>query len=81
MKISSIEKVCEACPSAWEGKIKDGRNFYCRYRYGTFSIRISQEVDGNEDLEIFREDVGDEYDGVMSESDMYELMQKAGFEI
>lgn len=80
MKIVKIEKVCQACPSAWEGKLEDGRNFYCRYRWGSFSIRISEEVNGEENLEIFRESIGDEYDGVMNDSEMYELLEKAGFE-
>lgn len=32
--VVTLEKTCTACPAQWEGKLKDGRALYARYRAG-----------------------------------------------
>lgn len=33
-KVVALKKTCIACPSQWEGILKDGRVVYARYRHG-----------------------------------------------
>jgi hypothetical protein len=57
---------CFACPSQWEGKTVDGREFYARYRWGTLTVEIDGEV-------VKSVQCGEEYDGVMSTNTMLEI--------
>jgi hypothetical protein len=36
-KVVALKKTCIACPSQWEGALKDGRVVYARYRHGELS--------------------------------------------
>lgn len=40
-------KTCEACPTQWEGALKDGRTFYFRYRHGYASLTVSEPDEDN----------------------------------
>jgi hypothetical protein len=84
MKVTEITQTCSACPSQWEGKIEDGRMFYARYRWGCLSVRLSETptenlyevLDGNTLIDL---ELGDEFDGVLSEGELVEQMEKVGF--
>jgi hypothetical protein len=84
MKVTEITKTCSACPSQWEGKIEDGRMFYARYRWGYLSLELSDKptndvyeaMDGSVLIGL---QLGDEFDGVLSEDELVEQMEKVGF--
>lgn len=66
------------CPSQWEGKLEDGRMFYCRFRWGGFYIRVSEkETDDVSDAVggecILEMEYGGEMDGIMTTEEMKEL--------
>lgn len=44
-KIVKLTRTCHACPSAWEGSLKDGRFVYIRYRHGRGTITIAPSED------------------------------------
>jgi hypothetical protein len=44
MTITKIKKTCWACPSQWEGKTKDGRAVYIRFRWGNLSVCAGKSV-------------------------------------
>jgi hypothetical protein len=65
LKIISLSKTCEACPSQWEGKTAEGKKVYIRYRWG----RLTMYIDGQ--LE-FNGTFGDNLDGYMTDTQMLE---------
>lgn len=72
---------CDACPSQWEGKLDDGRMFYCRYRWGTFYISVSdrptdRRLDAVSNNYIMEVEYGGEMDGCMSTEEMKELSKE-----
>lgn len=67
MKLVELEKVCFACPSAWEGKTDKGEEFYARFRWGKFRA----ELNG---VTFYEKDLGDGYDGLMETDEMIELL-------
>ena len=81
LQADSLEQTCGACPAQWEGKIKDGRMFYIRYRWGFLSLRISDKytddvMDAVDGAELFGEQIGDEFDGFLDELKMKNLTSK-----
>lgn len=69
-RFQSLTKTCDACPSQWEGILKDGRHIYIRYRWGNLGIGIGATAlaaIGNYEYGI---DVGDEFDGSMTTEEM-----------
>ena len=71
MEVKEIIQTCIACPSQWEGILKDGRMFYIRYRWGTLTIQLSKQPtnDGDRIISedwnlIYSEQLGNEFDGV-----------------
>jgi len=79
IKIKTIYKTCNACPTQYEGKLSDDSTFYFRYKWGHLSIKVSEiptddideAVNGEEIINI---DEGDEYDGDMSDSRVHYYM-------
>ncbi len=71
MNLTNLKRTCDACPSQWDGTFEDGERFYARYRWGSFT------VDKNE-VEIFRRQIGDELDGVMTTSEMLDIVREIG---
>ena len=43
--ITEIKRTCWACPSQWEGKTKDGRAVYIRFRWGCLSVNVGKSID------------------------------------
>lgn len=75
--VDSYEQTCFACPTQYQGQLRDGAWFYFRYRYGTASLSF----DGGHGVSLDR---GDEFDGVMGETEfkavfveLYEIWQAA----
>lgn len=78
MTALTLTQTCIACPSQWEGKLRDGRMFYARYRWGNFSLRVS--VGKTDDVmaavhgdEILSRNIGDGLDGHMTTEDMISI--------
>lgn len=82
--LRELRKTCGACPSQWEGTLEDGREVYIRYRWGGLEVVVGKTVDQaidalftvgplREGQEILlQEQIGGEYDGVLSESELFE---------
>ena len=84
MEVENIIQTCCACPSQWEGKLKDGRMFYARYRHGHLTIELSKGVtddvyDAIGENIIYSETIGGTYDGVLDQSDLVDKMEESGF--
>ena len=70
--VATDKQTCGACPTQWEGKLKDGRDFYFRYRWGVAYLGVSgtgspvlaqRTPDGVSAALTF----GDGYDGFMDD--------------
>lgn len=68
--VATDKQTCGACPTQWEGRLKDGRDFYFRYRWGVAYLGVSgtgspvfaeRTPDGVSAAQV----VGDGYDGSM----------------
>ena len=86
MIVDKITQTCNACPSQWEGSLKDGRMFYARYRWGQLTIELSKEPTndiymamGEYGQLIYDGQLGYEFDGVLCQSELVEKMQDCGF--
>lgn len=84
MQVKTLVKTCVACPAQWEGHIEDGRMFYVRYRWGIFSVSISdsptEDVSDAVNAKVFHtEQIGDHVDGHITESDMKGILEDCGF--
>jgi hypothetical protein len=67
MIISDIQQTCPACPSQWQGHLKDGRPIYIRYRWGELSLHVGP-IGGTIDDAVgnapeFEQQIGDHLDG------------------
>lgn len=41
--VAEAEQTCYSCPTQWEGRLKDGRFFYFRFRHGYVSVSLGDE--------------------------------------
>ncbi len=81
--ITNIVQTCGACPTQWEATLDSGHMLYIRYRWGYLSIRISPKktkdiykaVGGEE---IYGEQLGDGYDGCLSDAELHKIFIKEG---
>lgn len=69
-KVVELRQTCFGCPSQWEGSTEDGRYVYIRYRWGNLSCEV-----GN--LEVYSEQIGDNMDGIIEESQMITNISQA----
>ncbi|GAJ20753.1 unnamed protein product [marine sediment metagenome] len=80
IKIIKLKRTCFACPAQWEGETSDKRAVYIRYRWGHLSIRLS-EVGGTVSdavggREIYGEEIGDGFDGLMDFAELEKLTRE-----
>lgn len=66
LRIRGIRRTCEACPSQWSARTKEGREVYIRYRWGWLTV----ELDGPFGELIYEGEHGDEWDGYMDTDTM-----------
>jgi hypothetical protein len=69
-KVAALRKTCTACPSQWEGRLKDGRAIYARYRGGALSVGVGDDPDQAvrnswTEQALYADYVGDGLDGFM----------------
>ena len=78
MIVNDLVQTCSACPSQWEFRTFENRPVYVRYRWGYLSIRIGYKNADIDDavsgLEIYGEDLGDEWDGFLEEEKLLEIL-------
>ena len=76
MKIMELIKTCCACPSQWEGIIKDEGLVYIRYRHGRLTINFTEHgIDAVLGEEIFRKYIGHELDGLLTNEELQEILK------
>lgn len=85
MKVKELTKTCGGYPSQWEGKLKDGRMIYIRYRWGCLEVSISENPtndvsDAVEGKSIFQKYIGGNYDGVMEDSKLLSILKDKNIE-
>lgn len=72
--VASYTMTCFACPTQYEGRLRDGRWFYFRLRHGAARLGIGpDEGEAHEDSYGRSADVSDRFDGVASEGEFKEL--------
>lgn len=65
---------CSACPSQWDIYTTDGQYIYARYRWGWLTVTLDPW--GENSTELYAEQIGDEYDGSMSTTQLKELTKE-----
>jgi hypothetical protein len=80
VKVTSLFKTCNSCPSQWEGGTQDNRQIYIRYRYGRLTVSVGDVGDDDEFAAvrgevIFSDDIGDDLDGYLSDDEMRERLR------
>lgn len=73
MRVTYLNKTCDACPTQWEGHLDTGEYLYIRFRWGWLSASIEKSY-GTEQIYSARH--GDEYSGLMSTDDMTQLLSE-----
>lgn len=74
--VVEMNRVCFACPSSWDGKTDDGQSLHFKYRYGTLTVWKDSEVNLRDENIIYRQQIGDEMDGVLDYDDLRRAMLK-----
>lgn len=44
LELVELQQTCHSCPSQWEGKTKDGKTFYARYRHSYWCVEVGGET-------------------------------------
>lgn len=44
-RVVSVVQTCFGCPDAYEGRLRDDRLFYFRYRHGHVSLSVGADLD------------------------------------
>lgn len=67
-QIAWERQTCIACPTQWEGELRDGRMFYFRYRHGYASLGVGGTVDqAVDDPETVGMGLGQSLDGFLDD--------------
>ena len=66
IEVKDLIRYTGICPSQWEGETTKGAELYIRYRWGFLSVDLNGK-------EIFGSQVGEEFDGFMSDKNMKEF--------
>jgi hypothetical protein len=81
-RVIELGQTCQACPSQWKGMTDDDRRVYVRYRWGCLSVRLGAVADHGEFAavngeEIYCEQIGEDFDGAISETEMKDATEHA----
>ena len=71
MVIEKMECTCSACPTQYDIYLKDGRNIYFRYRFGSLRIELEGKV-------IYTWNSEDRWDGSLELHEVVSHLAKAG---
>jgi hypothetical protein len=69
-RVATMVQTCWACPAQWELTLKDGREVYVRYRFGTLSITLNPWTEDEEIL--WYEKFGGQWNGDLTAEDLME---------
>lgn len=72
LNVKDLIKTCDACPSAWSGRLFGGKRLYVKYRYGTLRVYV-------DDYLCHHEVLGGEFDGYLENEKLGEILNKLGF--
>lgn len=74
IRLRSLKKTCDACPSQWEGRTTDWKEVYIRYRWGRLTVQVAVDPTTNPlDADfLVNEVLGGSFDGFMTEDDLFE---------
>jgi len=50
IKVVEVWKTCDAFPAQWEGKTKDGKDVYVRYRWGNLTVQVANVTGEDRDI-------------------------------
>lgn len=71
-----IKQTCNWAPSQWDIEVND-QKYYIRYRWGYLTIATIDEFETLKGYEeIYCEQLGDEWDGDLSQEDMLKVFYK-----
>lgn len=74
--VESLYHTCSACPSQWQGRTKDGKHIYVRFRWGHLTIGVGETFeDAVHTRELVDLDHGDGFDGCMKFEELVGLTQ------
>jgi hypothetical protein len=62
--VKSAEQTCSACPTQWQGMLRDGRAFYFRYRWGTAWFGVGHSLTAAVEATLHRRYTGEPMGGV-----------------
>ena len=65
IEVKDLIRFTSYCPTQWEGETANGEEVYIRYRWGFLRVDINGE-------EVFGVQIGDEFDGVLTDEEMKE---------
>lgn len=69
-KVDRCIMTCSACPSQWDIYTDKDEYIYARYRWGVLTLTLYPMRHGTE---LYRERIGDEFDGVMGTAELMKL--------
>jgi hypothetical protein len=81
--VTELVRTSLASPSQWEGKTKDGRAIYIRYRSGWLEVGVGDNVDQAADasaavddsVPLYREKIGGNLDGEIAEDELLDRLR------
>lgn len=84
-KVRWFKQTSSCCPSQWEGKLKDDRMFYVRYRWGVLTVDVSDNPTNlvkdcfEKGKEVLYQQIADGFDRKLSEEQMIEILENNNF--
>lgn len=73
IQITKMVETCGGCPSQWDGWTEEGKYYYFRFRWGY--LRVDEHDPDGRSSTIFGEQIGDEFDGIMSYAALQEHLR------
>lgn len=80
-EIKIIKESCSGCPMVWDVALPDGSAGYIRYRWGIISLKKVTEKAGIFQEPIISEQIGDDFDGILSLDDAQKWLENNGYKI
>jgi hypothetical protein len=74
LTLKTLRQTCNSCPSQWEGELTNGNFIYIRFRWGNLGYGIGATIDQAVVNYDYGEQIGDEFDGNLSQVKMLRLL-------
>ena len=79
--ITIVERTCFGCPTLFDVLLPDGSAGYIKYRWGLIQLKPETEKAGLFQEANVEEQIGDQYDGIISLPDVVTWLKKQGYEV